>query len=77
MLCILRSKMSVLVTISNVWIPKEVKSVLVRPCIVISIYVQACMTLIYIWGIYEARVLYPKRGNLGQGIIVAAIGWIR
>lgn len=52
---ILRSEMCVLITISNVWNFEEDKKCLVRLCITALVYVQTCVTLIYILGICDAR----------------------
>ena len=54
-LCVLRSKMSSLVTISNVWNLKGIRSVLMWAFVVALVFVETYMTLIYILDICEAR----------------------
>lgn len=40
---------------SNVCNSKEIRSILIRPCILALVHVETCITLIYILGIHEAR----------------------
>lgn len=69
--------MSALVTISNVWNSKGDKEYLGEALYCgFSICTGIC-DLDFMWGICEARVLYPKGEKPRQRIIVAAIGWTR
>ena len=65
--------MSALVMILMSEIPKGIRNVLVRACIMALIYREACVTLIYIWSICEARnsqTLYPKEGKFRQEFVL-------
>lgn len=65
-LCIFRSEIRVWVIISNVRILKRIRCVLVRFCIVVLVFVEICLILVYVLGVCEVRgfrVFYFKRGN--------------
>lgn len=54
MVCVLRNKMSALVTTSNVWTSDGDKECLGKAFIMALVYVETCVTLIYILSIWEA-----------------------
>lgn len=54
-LCVLRSEMCTLVIISNVCNAKGNRSVPAGPCVLVLLYVETCVILIYILSVCEAR----------------------